>query len=60
MKINQLKSSKTFNKKRKKSGKGLDQVWVKLPEEELKDKNQDLEFQLNGFEGGQMPLYKTS
>ena len=57
MKYNELKSSKISNKKSKRVGRGAGSGLEKLQEGELKVKNQD-RVSINGFEGGQMPLYR--
>ena len=56
MKLNDLNLSDVKHKSKKEFVEALDLVKVKLEEEVLKARNQELN-SINGFEGGQMPLH---
>ena len=58
MKINQLKSSKTFNKKRKRVGRGSGSGLGKTAGRGVKGQKSRSGVSIKGFEGGQMPLYR--
>ncbi len=58
MKINQLKSSLTFNKKRKRKGRGSGSGLGKTAGRGVKGQKSRSGVSINGFEGGQMPLYR--
>ncbi len=58
MKINQLKSSKTFNKQRKRVGRGSGSGLGKTAGRGVKGQKSRSGVSIKGFEGGQMPLYR--
>ena len=58
MKMNQLKSSLTSNKKRKRVGRGSGSGFGKTAGRGLNGQKSRSGVSINGFEGGQMPLYR--
>ena len=58
MKINQLKSTLTSNKKRKRLGRGSGSGLGKTSGRGVKGQKSRSGVSINGFEGGQMPLYR--
>ena len=58
MKINQLKPSKTSFKKRKRVGRGSGSGLGKTSGRGVKGQKSRSGVSINGFEGGQMPLYR--
>ena len=58
MKINQLKSTKTSNKKNKRRGRGAGSGLGKTAGRGVKGQKSRSGVSINGFEGGQMPLYR--
>ena len=58
MKINELKSSLTSNKKNKRRGRGSGSGLGKTGGRGLKGQKSRSGVSINGFEGGQMPLYR--
>ena len=58
MKINQFKSTKTSNKKRKRVGRGSGSGLGKTAGRGVKGQKSRSGVSINGFEGGQMPLYR--
>ena len=58
MKINELKSTKTSNKKRKRVGRGSGSGLGKTSGRGVKGQKSRSGVSINGFEGGQMPLYR--
>ncbi len=58
MKINELKSSLTSNKKRKRRGRGSGSGLGKTAGRGVKGQKSRSGVSINGFEGGQMPLYR--
>ncbi len=58
MKINQLKSSLTFNKKNKRRGRGAGSGLGKTAGRGVKGQKSRSGVSINGFEGGQMPVYR--
>lgn len=58
MKINQLKSTLTSNKKRKRVGRGAGSGLGKTAGRGVKGQKSRSGVSINGFEGGQMPLYR--
>ena len=58
MKINQLKSNKTSNKNRKRLGRGAGSGSGKTAGRGVKGQKSRSGVSINGFEGGQMPLYR--
>ena len=58
MKINQLVSSKTFNKSKKRVGRGSGSGLGKTAGRGVKGQKSRSGVSINGFEGGQMPLYR--
>ncbi len=58
MKINQLKSNLTSNKKRKRVGRGSGSGLGKTAGRGVKGQKSRSGVSINGFEGGQMPLYR--
>ena len=58
MKINELKSSKISNKKRKRVGRGAGSGLGKTAGRGVKGQKSRSGVSINGFEGGQMPLYR--
>ena len=58
MKINQLKSIPTSNKKRKRVGRGSGSGLGKTAGRGVKGQKSRSGVSINGFEGGQMPLYR--
>ncbi len=58
MKINQLKSNKTSNKTRKRLGRGAGSGLGKTAGRGVKGQKSRSGVSINGFEGGQMPLYR--
>ena len=58
MKINQLNSSLTSNKKRKRVGRGAGSGLGKTAGRGVKGQKSRSGVAINGFEGGQMPLYR--
>ena len=58
MKINQLKSSKTSFKKRKRVGRGSGSGLGKTSGRGVKGQKSRSGVSISGFEGGQMPLYR--
>lgn len=58
MKINQLKSFDTFNKKRKRVGRGSGSGMGKTAGRGVKGQKSRSGVAINGFEGGQMPIYR--
>ena len=58
MKINQLTSTLTSNKKRKRRGRGAGSGLGKTAGRGVKGQKSRSGVSINGFEGGQMPLYR--
>ena len=58
MKINQLKSTLTSNKKRKRVGRGAGSGFGKTCGRGANGQKSRSGIAINGFEGGQMPLYR--
>ena len=58
MKINELKSIKTSNKKNKRRGRGSGSGLGKTSGRGVKGQKSRSGVSINGFEGGQMPLYR--
>lgn len=58
MKINELPSSKTSNKNRKRRGRGAGSGLGKTAGRGVKGQKSRSGVSINGFEGGQMPLYR--
>ncbi len=58
MKINELKSTKTSNKKPKRRGRGAGSGLGKTAGRGVKGQKSRSGVSINGFEGGQMPLYR--
>ena len=58
MKMNQLKSSLTSNKKRKRVGRGSGSGLGRTAGRGFKGQKSRSGVAINGFEGGQMPLYR--
>ena len=58
MKINELKSSRTSNKKNKRRGRGSGSGLGKTSGRGVKGQKSRSGVSINGFEGGQMPLYR--
>ncbi len=58
MKINELKSSKISNKKYKRVGRGAGSGLGKTSGRGVKGQKSRSGVSINGFEGGQMPLYR--
>ena len=58
MKYNQLKSSKSSNKKRKRVGRGAGSGLGKTAGRGNKGQKSRSGVSINGFEGGQMPIYR--
>ena len=58
MKINELKSSLTSNKKSKRRGRGSGSGLGKTAGRGVKGQKSRSGVSINGFEGGQMPLYR--
>ena len=58
MKINELKSSLTSNKKRKRVGRGSGSGLGRTAGRGFKGQKSRSGVSINGFEGGQMPLYR--
>ena len=58
MKINQLKSSLTFSKKNKRRGRGSGSGLGKTSGRGVKGQKSRSGVAINGFEGGQMPIYR--
>tara|TARA_B100001057_G_scaffold475963_1_gene543343 strand:+ start:616 stop:1074 length:459 start_codon:yes stop_codon:yes gene_type:complete len=58
MKINQLKSNLTSNKKSKRRGRGSGSGLGKTSGRGVKGQKSRSGVSINGFEGGQMPLYR--
>ena len=58
MKINELKSNKTSNKKNKRRGRGAGSGLGKTAGRGVKGQKSRSGVSINGFEGGQMPLYR--
>ena len=58
MKINELKSNKTSNKSRKRVGRGSGSGLGKTSGRGVKGQKSRSGVSINGFEGGQMPLYR--
>ena len=58
MKINELKSSLTSNKKRKRVGRGSGSGTGKTAGRGVKGQKSRSGVSINGFEGGQMPIYR--
>ena len=58
MKINELKSIKTSNKKHKRRGRGSGSGLGKTSGRGVKGQKSRSGVSINGFEGGQMPLYR--
>ncbi len=58
MKINELKSVKTSNKKNKRRGRGSGSGLGKTAGRGVKGQKSRSGVSINGFEGGQMPLYR--
>ena len=58
MKINDLKSSLSSNKKRKRVGRGAGSGFGKTSGRGAKGQKSRSGVSINGFEGGQMPLYR--
>jgi len=58
MKINELKSSLTSNKKNKRRGRGSASGLGKTSGRGVKGQKSRSGVSINGFEGGQMPLYR--
>lgn len=58
MKINELKSTLTSNKKRKRVGRGAGSGLGKTAGRGVKGQKSRSGVAINGFEGGQMPIYR--
>ena len=58
MKINELKSTLTSNKKRKRVGRGSGSGLGKTAGRGVKGQKSRSGVSINGFEGGQMPIYR--
>ena len=58
MKINELKSTLTSNKKRKRRGRGSGSGLGKTSGRGVKGQKSRSGVSINGFEGGQMPIYR--
>ena len=58
MKINQIKSTPTSNKKKKRVGRGSGSGFGKTAGRGVKGQKSRSGVSINGFEGGQMPLYR--
>ena len=58
MKINELKSNLTSNKKRKRVGRGSGSGFGKTAGRGMKGQKSRSGVSIKGFEGGQMPLYR--
>ena len=58
MKINELKSNLTSNKKRKRVGRGAGSGSGKTAGRGVKGQKSRSGVAINGFEGGQMPIYR--
>ncbi len=58
MKINQLSSNKSSNKRRKRVGRGAGSGLGKTSGRGVKGQKSRSGVSINGFEGGQMPLYR--
>jgi|TARA_B110000116_G_scaffold223450_1_gene202638 large subunit ribosomal protein L15 len=58
MKINQLQSTLSSNKKRKRKGRGSGSGMGKTAGRGVKGQKSRSGVSINGFEGGQMPLYR--
>ena len=58
MKINELKSNLTFNKKAKRRGRGSGSGLGKTAGRGVKGQKSRSGVSINGFEGGQMPIYR--
>ena len=58
MKINELKSTLTSNKKRKRRGRGAGSGLGKTAGRGVKGQKSRSGVSINGFEGGQMPVYR--
>ena len=58
MKINELRSSLTSNKKRKRRGRGAGSGLGKTAGRGVKGQKSRSGVSINGFEGGQMPIYR--
>ncbi len=58
MKINQIKSTHTSNKKRKRVGRGSGSGFGKTAGRGVKGQKSRSGVSIKGFEGGQMPLYR--
>ena len=58
MKINEIKSTLTSNKKRKRVGRGAGSGSGKTAGRGVKGQKSRSGVSINGFEGGQMPLYR--
>ena len=58
MKINELKSNLTSNKKRKRVGRGSGSGLGKTAGRGMKGQKSRSGVSIKGFEGGQMPLYR--
>jgi len=58
MKINELKSTLTSNKKRKRVGRGAGSGMGKTAGRGVKGQKSRSGVAINGFEGGQMPIYR--
>ena len=58
MKINQIKSTPTSNKKRKRVGRGSGSGFGKTAGRGFNGQKSRSGVSINGFEGGQMPLYR--
>ena len=59
MKINELKSNKISNKSRKRVGRGSGSGLGKTAGRGVKGQKSRSGVSINGFEGGQMPLYRS-
>ena len=58
MKLNQLKSILTSSKKRKRVGRGSGSGFGKTAGRGMKGQKSRSGVSINGFEGGQMPIYR--
>ena len=58
MKINELKSTKTSSKKNKRRGRGSGSGLGKTSGRGVKGQKSRSGVSINGFEGGQMPIYR--
>ena len=58
MKINELKSTLTSNKKNKRRGRGSGSGLGKTSGRGVKGQKSRSGVSINGFEGGQMPIYR--